>query len=253
MFKKIAIASMLMSAVGAANAFQAELGGSVYFIDPDHGDSSTGFAIDGTYYFNPVEVKTYPLHEAGFLNRASNVNAAISYTDYDWFERTSFGVGIEYFIPNSDFYLSGSVGRIKVEEDGYSDYDVTSYSAEVGYLPAPGLLIALGLAGYDADDDDDVDPTLRAKYVTQVGAYDMNFEAGAQFGDDNAYTLGTDFYFDKTFSVGVAYSGSDAKGVDDDIFTIRTKKFFTQQFSLEGSVNFQDEGNVFGVRGAYRF
>ncbi len=42
------------------------------------------------------------------------------------------------------------------------------YGAEVGYLPAPGLLIAAGLKGYDNDYDDGVDRTLRAKYVTTL-------------------------------------------------------------------------------------
>ena len=101
--------------------------------------------------------------------------------------------------------------------------------------------------------DNEVDPTLRAKYVTQVGQYDINLEANARFGDDNFYGLGGDLYLDKTFSVGVGYTGSDADGVDDDVFDIRAKKFFNQQVSLEGSIGFADEANIYGVRAAYRF
>jgi len=55
------------------------VGGTIALVDPDNGDTSTGFAIDGTYYFNPVQVKNSPLNEAAFLNRASNINAAVSY------------------------------------------------------------------------------------------------------------------------------------------------------------------------------
>ena len=66
--------------------------------------------------------------------------------------------------------------------------------------------------------NNEVDPTLRAKYVTQAGQYDINLEANARFGDDNFYGLGGDLYLDKTFSVGAAYTGSDADGVDDDVF-----------------------------------
>ena len=77
----------------------------------------------------------------------------------------------------------------------------------------------------------------------------MNFEGGVVFGDDETFNLGTDLYLDKTFSVGLGYTDDSI----EDAFQIRAKKFFTQQFSLEGSVDFADDSNVFGVRGAYRF
>mgnify|MGYP000934498749 FL=1 len=250
MLKKLTLATALIASLGTAHAYQAEVGGTIALVDPDNGDTSTGFAIDGTYYFNPVQVKNSPLNEAAFLNRASNINAAVSYIDYDLFDVTTFNVGVEYFVPNSDFYVSGNIGQSSTDTP-IGDDDTTLYSAELGYLPVPGLLVAVGLAGYDNDAGDDVDPTLRAKYVTQVGQYDMNFEGGASFGDLDAYSLGADLYLDKTFSVGLGYSDSDID--NSDVFTIRAKKFFNQQVSLEGSIDFADEGNIFGVRGAYRF
>ncbi|HJF26995.1 putative porin [Acinetobacter bohemicus] len=250
MLKKLTLATALIASLGTAHAYQAEVGGTIALVDPDNGDTSTGFAIDGTYYFNPVQVKNSPLNEAAFLNRASNINAAVSYIDYDLFDVTTFNVGVEYFVPNSDFYVSGNIGQSSTDTP-IGDDDTTLYSAELGYLPVPGLLVAVGLAGYDNDAGDDVDPTLRAKYVTQVGQYDMNFEGGASFGDLDAYNLGADLYLDKTFSVGLGFSDSDLE--NSDVFTIRAKKFFTQQVSLEGSIDFADEGNIFGVRGAYRF
>ncbi|MCU4311222.1 putative porin [Acinetobacter variabilis] len=250
MLKKLALATALIASLGTAHAYQAEVGGTIALVDPDNGDTSTGFAIDGTYYFNPVQVKNSPLNEAAFLNRASNINAAVSYIDYDLFDVTTFNVGVEYFVPNSDFYVSGNIGQSSTDTP-IGDDDTTIYSAELGYLPVPGLLLAVGLAGYNNDAGDDVDPTLRAKYVTQVGQYDMNFEGGASFGDLDAYSLGADLYLDKTFSVGLGYSDSDID--NSDVFTIRAKKFFNQQVSLEGSIDFADEGNIFGVRGAYRF
>lgn len=250
MLKKIALATALVATFGTAHAYQAEIGGTIALVDPDHADTSTGFAIDGTYYFNPVQIKNSPLNEAAFLNRASNVNAGVSYFDYDNYDVTSFGVGIEYYIPNSDFYVSGNIGQVS-EDYPIGDFDTTVYAAEVGYLPAPGLLVALGLQGYDNDAGDDIDPTIRAKYVTQVSGYDMNFEGGATFGDLDAYNLAADLYLDKTLSVGLGFSDSDLES--SDVFTIRAKKFFTQQVSVEGSVNFADDENIFAVRGAYRF
>lgn len=253
MLKKILLATLLATSFGSAQAYQAEVGGTINVVDPDEGDTATGFALDGTYYFNPVQVKDHPLNEAAFLNRASNIHGAFSYADNDGYEVIGIGAGIEYFVPNSDFYLSAGLGHTSEKEDGSEDFDNLTYTAEVGYLPIPGLLLAVGLAGYDNDVSDDVDPTLRAKYVTQVGQFDMNFEAAAQFGDDvNGYGLGADLYLDKTFSVGLGYAGSDADD-SDDVFTLRAKKFFTPQISLEGSVSFPDEANIYGIRGAYRF
>ncbi|ANF80772.1 putative porin [Acinetobacter sp. NCu2D-2] len=250
MLKQLALATALVATFGTAHAYQAELGGTIALVDPDNGDSSTGFAVDGTYYFNPVQVKNSPLNEAAFLNRSSNINAEISYIDYDAYDLTTFGLGVEYYVPNSDFYVSGNIGQFS-EDTPIGDFDTTVYAAEVGYLPAPGLLLALGLQGYDNDLGDNVDPTIRAKYVTKVGAYDMNFEGGATFGDLDAYQLGADLYLDKTLSVGLGFSDSELEG--SDVFTIRAKKFFNQQVSVEGSINFADEGNILAVRGAYRF
>lgn len=249
MFKKIALATALIASLGTAHAYQAEVGGTVNLIDPDNGDTSTGFVIDGAYYFNPVQVKNNPLNEAAFLDRASNVNAQASYYDYDWYETTSFGAGVEYFVPNSDFYVGANIAHSSEEEEGFEDYDVTTYGVEVGYLPAPGLLLAAGLKGYDNDYDDGVDPTIRAKYVTQIGSNDVNLEAYAGLGDLDEFSVRGDYYIDKTLSVGVDYYDNDVY----DEFGINAKKFFTQQISVEGRVGFADEGNLFGVRGAYRF
>ena len=245
MLKKIVLATALITSLGTAHAYQTEVGGTIEILDRDQGGSDVGFAIDATHYFNPVQIKNSPLNEAAFLNRASNINGVLSYVDDT--ETVGIQAGIEYFIPNSDFYLSGNISHFD------NDFgDLTSYSAEAGYLPVPGLLVALGLIGISEDDaDDEIDPTLRAKYVTQVGAYDMNFEAGASFGDIDAYNLGADLYLDKTFSVGIGFSDSDLDGTD--VFSIRAKKFFSQQFSLEGRIAFGDNADIFGVRGAYRF
>lgn len=249
MFKKIALATALIASLGTAHAYQAEVGGTVNLIDPDDGDTSTGFAIDGKYYFNPVQVKNNPLNEATFLDRASNINGAISYVDYDWYETTTFGAGVEYYVPNSDFYVGANIAHATEKEEGYEDYDLTTYGVEVGYLPAPGLLIAAGLKGWDNDDSDGVDPTLRAKYVTKIGANDINLEAYAGFGDLDEFKVRADYYIDNSLSLGVDYYDNDFY----DEFGINAKKFFNQQVSVEGRVGFADEGNLFGIRGAYRF
>jgi hypothetical protein len=254
--KKLAIASALLSALavtGTAHAYQAEVGGSYNYLDPDHGNSVNKFGVDGTYYFNPVQTRNAPLAEAAFLNRASNVDAHVNYGDNSGTKDTQYGVGVEYFVPNSDFYLSGDVGRQEREIDKINyDQKVTTYAAEVGYLPAPGLLLALGVKGYDEKNGKDgADPTVRAKYVTQVGGNDINLEAYGAFGDLDEYRVKGDYYLDKTLSVGADYYNNDL--TDKDEWGINAKKFLNQQVSVEGRIGFGDNDKNYGVRAAYRF
>lgn len=254
--KKLAIASALLSALavtGSAYAYQAEVGGSYTYSDWDDFDGTHNFGLDGTYYFNPVQTRNAPLAEAAFLDRASNVKAGVQYADNDGTKEAQYGAGIEYYIPNSEFYVSGRIGRDELEVDNTPiDQKVTTYGAEIGYLPAPGLLVALGVTGYDAKDGDDgADPTLRAKYVTKFGNHDINLEAFGAFGDLDEYRLKGDFYLDKTLSLGADYYNNDLTNRDE--FGISAKKFLNQQVSLEGRIGFGDDYNTYGVRGAYRF
>lgn len=257
--KKLAIASALLSALavtGTANAYQAEVGASAGLIDPDNGSSSGSFGVDGTYYFNPVQTRNSPLAEAAFLDRASNVNAQFNYDEVGDDEVTKYGVGAEYYVPNSDFYVSGNIARQDVEFSDGGDFDTTLYGAEIGYLPAPGLLIAAGLKGYDNDYDDGVDPTLRAKYVTTLSnGKAINLEAGAAFGDLDEFNLAADYFIDKSLSVGADYYSNDLN--DNSEFGVSARKFFNQQVSLEGRVGFGEVGsndyNKFGLAAKYRF
>lgn len=260
--KKLAIASALLSALaitGTANAYQAEVGASAGYIDPDHGSSGSEFGVNGTYYFSPVQTRNAPLAEAAFLDRASNVKAHATFADRGDVDDNTYGAGVEYFVPNSDFYVSGDISRNNLEEKtpaGKVDHDTTYYAAEVGYLPAPGFLVAAGVKGYDNDKDDGADPTIRAKYVTQLSnGKDINLEAGASFGDLDEFNLAADYFIDKSFSVGADYSSNDLK--DQSEFGINARKFFNQQVSLEGRVGFGEVGNndynSFGVAAKYRF
>lgn len=255
--KKLAIASALLSTlafVGTAHAYQAEVSGNYNYLDPDYGDGVSVFGASGTYYFNPVQTRNSPLAEAAFLDRASSVSVAGAYGDNDGTKNSSIGVSGEYYVPNSDFYLGAGIARDENKIKNYSDNKTTRYNAEVGYLPAPGLLVAVGLQGYDQEDGgDDVDPTLRAKYVTQVGQHDVNLEARGVFGDDDnkQYYLAGDYYIDKTLSVGADYQKD--KATDLDQWGVTAKKFLNEQVSVDGRLGFGDDYNTYTVGASYRF
>ena len=253
--KKLAIVTALLSACAisaSANAYQTEVGGSYIFTDFDKASDTHSFGVDGTYYFKPVQTRDAPLNEAAFLDRASNVSAKVDYADNSGVKNSYFGAGAEVYIPDTDFYVGGHAGRSEVKFKDTGKNRVTTYGAEVGYLPAPGLLLALGVTGYDVKDGDDgADPTVRAKYVTKVGQYDANFEAFGAFGDLDEYKVRGDLYLDKTLSVGADYYNNDL--TERDEFGISAKKFFNQNVSLEGRVGFGDDYNTYGVRAGYRF
>lgn len=261
--KKLAILTALVSASVfsvSAQAYQAEVGGAYSYTDRDKGHDTNNFAIDGTYYFKPVQVRNSPLNEAAFLDRASNVNAMFKYGDNSGTKDTNFNAGIGYFVPNTDFYVSARAGRdeTKINKEDYRNR-VTTYGAEVGYLPTPGLLLALGVTGYDAKKDigdvriktNSADPTVRAKYVTQIGQHDVNFEASGAFGDLDEYRVRSDFYIDKTLSVGADYYNNDLTNAEE--WGLSAKKFFNQNVSLEGRAGFGKDDNNYGIRAAYRF
>ncbi|QIO04627.1 putative porin [Acinetobacter shaoyimingii] len=262
MLKKLALFSAIAASISSVHAYQAEIGGSYNHLDYDNSyynedAEGTTYQIDGVYYFNPVEVKNSPLNEAAFLNRASNLNAKISHSDHEasWYEWHSndYSLGIEYFIPNSNFYVNANLGYSK-EDDDYSE---TRYSAEFGYLATPGLLLAVGASGYDGDYGyNELDPTFRIKYVTQAGEYDVNFEAKVTGGEDTSFNVGADVYLDKTLSIGAAYhdGGELPYNINDiDVFTLRAKKFFTPSISLEAKADFGDYIQQYNLRVGYRF
>lgn len=249
--KKLALAAALLATMSAANAYQTEVGADYNYVDYDQGSSGDQFGIDGKYYFNPVTDNNAPLAEAGFMNRASNAKLRASFADAGNKDTSDIGIGAEYYVPNTDFYVSGEVARVDEDYDVGPDNDYTRYAAEVGFLPAPNFLIAAGLVGNKVNGDNNTDPSIRAKYVTRVGQHDWNFEAGGVFGDQDRYNLAADYYVDNTFSIGGQYVNDDLTNRDD--FGIRARKFFNQQVSLEGNLGFGDDSNTFGLRGTYRF
>lgn len=254
--KKLSLATALIAATSAlaainANAYQFEVDGNAGYVNPDQGSSGSNFGVGGKYYFNDVQDKGAPLAEAGFASKASNVSVTGNFQNAGDADVNTYGAGVEYFVPNSEFYLSGQIDR----QDVKHGQDTTYYKAEVGYMPVTNLLLAVGAKGYNNDNDDGVDPTIRAKYLTKVGTHDVNLEAGASFGDLDEYNLAADYYIDKTFSLGADYYSNDLTDLNE--FGITARKFINPQLSVNGRVGFGEVGkndyNSFGIGASYRF
>lgn len=278
-----------------ANAYQAEVGGTVIVVSPDAGKNQTGFGLDGTYYFNGVQNNSsQPLAEQAFLQNASNVAGNITYSKDGDNKTTTGKADVTYFIPNTQFAAIAGVSHRHIDGTNIEraanstqlvtiatdrDTKVNTAVLGVGYKPTNNLLLKAGV-GYAKEESDTnvqtsilttsnnsvasttatsktkdsaTSPFLGAKLLTQVGGKDVSLAADAILGDIKTITLGADYYLDRTLSVGVGYKTIDTDASSDDAFSFRAKKFFTNEFSLEGSASFGDNENTYGVRGAYRF
>ena len=158
MLKKLALATALLASVGTVHAYQAEINAAYENTDIDDTDGVDTYAIGGKYYLNDVQVKNAPLAEAAFLGKASNIGLAYANTSTDEegyeLEIDTVGINGEFFIPNSQFYIAGSLNRaeITIEDDFIkASDDNTGYAIEAGYLPINGLLLAAGVSKENID------------------------------------------------------------------------------------------------------
>ena len=278
MLKQLALTTALIASFGTAHAYQAEINANYEntSFDGDSEDLDT-FGIGGKYYLNGVNTKNSPLAEAAFLSKASNIGLGYANSSIDEdgadLEIDSVGLNGEFFIPNSQFYVSGSLNRSEVtveSEFGKVSDDNVGYALEAGYLPVDGLLIAAGVAKENLDPmyvskngfidtfsnisavADDTAVTLRAKYVTQIGNHFTNFEGATYFGDETAYRLGADLYIDPTLSVGVSFMDTTFDDFDT-VWAVRAQKFFTP--AIAGGLNYTttEDADSYGINGTFRF
>ena len=278
MLKQLALTTALIASFGTAHAYQAEIHANYEntSFDGDSEDLDT-FGISGKYYLNGVNTKNSPLAEAAFLSKASNIGLGYANSSIDEdgadLEIDTVGLNGEFFIPNSQFYVSGSLNRseLTVEgEFGKASDDNVGYALEAGYLPVDGLLIAAGVAKENLDPmyvskngfidtfsnisavADDTAVTLRAKYVTQIGNHFTNFEGATYFGDETAYRLGADLYIDPTLSVGVSFMDTTFDDFDT-VWAVRAQKFFTPTIAVGLNYTTTEDADSYGINGTFRF
>ena len=258
--------------VGQANAYKYQVDVGYDHYDWDNSSIDQGdFSIHGTAYFEPVQVKNYPLDEAAFLTQSKNLYAGYGYSYIDInvdptelnTDIHNFYAGFEYFNRISGLYVNAALGRATVKSElrdtgaiiETGEANQTNYQAEIGFMPQHNLLFAAGISGYKATGDlDDNSLSLRAKYVLPLTDNQfLNLEAAGEFGDADQLNLNADFYFNQTWSVGAGYTLED-DGIDDvDYFSVRTKKYFNPQVAIGAEVGFGDDLMTVGIEGTYRF
>ncbi|UIJ75603.1 porin [Acinetobacter sp. SH20PTE14] len=281
--KKTLLALGLAVITSSAFAYDGQVDGGFTYTDWDNDivDSNGLFNLQGTLYLDSVNPKNGPLNEAAFLGHNSNIYAKYSYQYLDTktvdvsdyfpvsgplagkaeYDSHHISLGAEYFF--EQFYFNGELGykeeKAEVKVAGISaseDYDSTTYRALVGYLPVSNLLLAVGIDGYQGDNDEDEDNrfAVKAKYVAPLnnGQY-INLEADGAFGDLDSVTIGADYYFDQAFSIGASYNIEDDGDEDTDYFAIRSKYFLNPNLAIGGQVGFGDDVQAFNINATFRF
>lgn len=243
---KLVLATSLLAASGfsLAEAYQAEVTGIASRSDLDGINSKVNtYGVEGKYYFNLVKTDNLPLAEAAYLGKSSNVFASFAKNYAHGYnnDNQNYSGGVEVYIPENFVYVK--VEGVHVRNDSFSD---TSVNTTLGLTPLDGLRVSTTWnsdEGYHANVD--------LKYVTALGnGRFINVEAGVADTDYGTQTtVGGDYYFDNTFSVGAEVS--DDKYSTD--YLIRTRKFFTESFSGELDYADTDFGNVVALGVNYRF
>lgn len=265
----LAVCGALFAGQAQAYKYQIDLDYQHYDWDDANLDQGA-FGLTGTAYFDPVDVKNYPLQEAAFLSQSKNLYAAYAYNYIDYTQGTDetnldinhFMGGFEYFNRTSGLYVNAQLGRSTLNQEIFElnekvdegETNVTHYLAEVGFMPNNHLLFAAGVTGAKGNGEHDTGLSLRTKYVMPVNdSQFVNLEASGQFDDTDTINLYADFYFDPTWSVGAGYSMEDDGENDADFISVRTKKYFNPQLAIGAEIGFGDDLLIAGLTGTYRF
>tara|TARA_R100000656_G_scaffold63113_1_gene48545 strand:- start:1162 stop:2004 length:843 start_codon:yes stop_codon:yes gene_type:complete len=272
----IITAGFLTSPFALAATYQSEL--SAFYEDIDvTGGSEGGYSVglEGAYYLSPVDTKNHPLAEAAFVEKASSVY--INLTNYEFKESGDRldiyhrALGVDFYIPNTIFYVGAGVNQYKSKYSLPSDesFDAASFSSKwdsswfikAGVAPVTGLLV---WSEFEEDVDVSEQWNINGKYVIPLaGEQALNIEASYAYQDiygaSDTIRGAADYYFDRHLSLGAGFVNSSYDGDefnDSDTRTdyfIRARNYFTDNASLELSYYDGDFENRLMLGGTIRF
>lgn len=271
--------------IALAETYQTELNAGLTNTQHPFSDNTDSWLLSGTYYFNSVDVKDHPLAEAAFLERSGNLKLMYIYEQRDvdvtvgayipssdpFASSSPFttvseahqtngiaGATIEVYVPDTIFYVSASYEQLRyklhIPQKGIfqafdESYISNGWSANLGITPVAGLRV---WSEFYEDQDVKDDWNLQAKYVMEWNGNAINIEGGYQHQKDftDIYSLGSDFYFDRSFSVGATcdYNG----GTNRNAYGIRSRKFFSENVSLQASYTQSKQADIYNIGVAWR-
>lgn len=269
----VATAGFLAAPFVFSATYQGELSAAYSDIDIQGDEEGYFVGLEGKYYFAPVDTKNHPLAEAAFIEKSSNVYVNLGNFEFkeagdrlDIYQRS---IGVDFFIPNTMFYLGAGVNEMKsnyswpAEGNSSGGSDATDWDSawfiKAGIAPVTGLLV---WSEFTEDVDVSDEWNINGKYVIPLsGEHALNIEAAYEKSDisyaDNTIMAAVDYYLDRNLSIGGGFintSFDDAIGDDatTDYF-IRARNFFTDSISGEISYTNGDYEDSFMVGGTIRF
>jgi hypothetical protein len=278
--KKLALASALVLAATAAQAYQFEVQGQVEHIDNTVNDQDYSGSVQGTYYFKDVDATKGPLAEAAFLNQASNVSAAYSFGQYQepGFKANVQTAGIQgeayvttEYVP-VPVYASANYSHTTIDgKNGATDDKGERYGVELGAVVIPNFLVAVGYtnvaahtsfdaftvanqgvakAGFETSvNGDDQDAwTARTKYVGAIDgtAMSIGFGTDVLFADYKAYGANVDLFVNNQLSIGTSYAETrGAANSNPKVWGVNANYFITPAIAVGANyVNANAVGDV---------
>ncbi|WP_445660518.1 porin Omp33-36 [Acinetobacter sp. F16] len=254
--KKLGLATALLLAMTGAQAYQAEVQGTVGYYDAELNDGNYNVGAQGTYYFKDIDTSKGPLAEAAFLNQASSISAGYNFgqltadinsitvggntaavnEEFD-VEQHSYGVKGETYIPTSvvPVYASASYNHSKTDAKNdfttlrQDDDSGDRYALELGALVAPNFLVAVG---YTSATERDSFDTFN---ILNNGLMSASMEARSINSDQDAITARTKYVgpIDGTnmslgFEAGIVYG-------EDTLYNLKSDLYLTPKFSVGAS------------------
>jgi len=241
--KKLSAALALAFTTTAATAdYRAEVGAAYFDFD-----GAEAIAFAGEFHFKPVETASHPLAEAAFLERSNNVSLLHSRTEIGPVDVNTTLAEVELYIPQAMLYLAPFYTHASAKFGGESASE-NDWGVTVGLTPMEGFRVTTTYA-----DDVDYELNLDVKYVLGLAndtAINMEFGyADAPVsGMSDTVSAAADYYFDRTFSVGIAVADAE-----DTVYGVRTQKFFTEMFSAFASYDKADDADQWMIGASLRF
>ncbi len=247
----------MLSASAMANTFQNQSSAEYGSLDAQGADISA-WTLNHQYYLSPVDQNdSAPWSEAGFVSRASSVNATLTRTTIDTsfgeFSGNGWGVGGEYMDSRHDFYASANLMMV----NGSSANEL---SASAGFFVQKNWLVKADVFRTKDDDGEtfnDYGISTKALMPVMNGDFLVLNAAWRQFEatDSNGFELGADYYVRPYLSFGVEYS--DDTDESESSFGVNSQYFVNSNLSLRGSLTRidlgEDDETAIKLGASYRF
>jgi putative general porin len=112
------------------------------------GLDTDSWAVDGTYYLNPIDDGDGPFALASFLNPTTHLSAEASKTDlpFDYFrgDPTGYTLSGAYLLPGQKWYVGANYAKADSDHAGFFT-DSKGYGVEAGVYVGANTTLELGL------------------------------------------------------------------------------------------------------------